>query len=89
MYLNEMFQWGLKNRTTVHPSVVVQNMRVAKNKNGEKRFNPNENIPISQILQYFSRLSAMRKTSSKDINDDGLDVVLLNNAKMDTTPEFQ
>ena len=31
----------------------------------------------------------MRKTSSKDINDDGLDAVLLNNAKMDTTPEFQ
>ena len=57
-------------------------MRVAKNKNGEKRFNPNENIPISQILQYFSRLSAMRKTSSKDINDDDLHADLLNNAKM-------
>ena len=41
------------------------------------------------MLQYFSRLSAMRKTSSKDINDDDLDAVLLNNAKMETISEFQ
>nr|XP_022331330.1 uncharacterized protein LOC111129325 [Crassostrea virginica] len=89
MYLNEIFQRGENNGTKVHPSVVVQNMRVAKNENGEKRFSPNEYLSVSQILSYFSRLSAMRKTSSKDLNDDDLDAVLLNIAKMETASEFQ
>ena len=53
MYLNEIFQRGENNGTKVHPSVVVQNMRVAKNENGEKRFSPNEYLSVSQILSYF------------------------------------
>ena len=63
--MNEIFQWVESNWTQVHPCVVVQNMMGGENENGENRFSPNEYISVSQILTYFSRLSAMRKTSSK------------------------
>ena len=62
MYLNEIFQWGLKNRTKVHPSVVVQNMRVAKNKNGEKK------IQSKRKHTYQSNTSVFLKAISNEKN---------------------
>lgn len=63
-------------------------MRVAKNERGEKRFNPNQHLAVSQI-SFFSRLSAMKKTSANDMNDGDLDAILLNIAKADVIVEFQ
>lgn len=64
-------------------------MRVAKNERGEKRFNPNQYLAVGQISSFFSRLSAMKKTSTNDMNDGDLDAILLNIAKADVIAEFQ
>lgn len=88
-YLSDIFLQGESSGAKVHPSVVAKNMRVAKNENGEKRFSANQYLAVGQISSFFSRLSALKKTSSTDISDDDLDAVLLNIAKAETAAEFQ
>lgn len=88
-YLTAIFQHGENGGTKVHPFTVSQNMRVAKNERGEKRFNPNQYLAVGQISSFFSRLSAMKKTSTNDMNDGDLDAILLNIAKADVIAEFQ
>lgn len=73
----------------MRPFIVSQNMRVAENECGEKRFNPNQYLAVGQISSFFSKLSAMKRTSTNDMNDGDLDAILLNIAKADVISEFQ
>ena len=69
MYINDIFQRKeIMGQRSTHPLRGLSRVKMVK-----KRFNLNEFMSVSQILSYFSRLSAMRKTSSKNINDDDLD----------------
>jgi Arf-GAP/Rho-GAP domain/ANK repeat/PH domain-containing protein 3 len=60
-YLNEKFNIGNKTGHKLDPVTVSQDMRFAKDQDGNRRFTLNEFLTPQQIQSYFSRKASKQK----------------------------
>lgn len=63
-YLTTKFDFGIANGNKLTPKEVVEDMRSARNEEGERLFSREEWLKESQIKSFFSRLASARKHST-------------------------
>ena len=69
-YLKKKFDIGQKTGRKVDPVTVSQEMRVAKNSNGDRLFSSSEFLTGKQIQNFFSRLASKRSVDIVTEEDD-------------------
>ena len=70
-YLTAKFDFGEDTGRKADPTQVAADMRVARNTNGERKFQRSEWLSKSQIQGFFSRLAASkRRTNKQELEDD-------------------
>ena len=70
-YLTAKFDFGEDTGRKADPTQVAADMRVARNTDGERKFQRSEWLSNSQIQRFFSRLAASkRRTNKQELEDD-------------------
>ena len=70
-YLTAKFDFGEDTGRKADPTQVAADMRVARNTDGERKFQRSEWLSKSQIQRFFSRLAASkRRTNKQELEDD-------------------
>ena len=77
-YLQSRFSAGVETGRKSDPGQVSADMRIAKNRDGTRKFSRDEWLTKIQVQAFFYRLAAAkrRQLTPAEVTEDGVDVLL-------------